>query len=141
MIFDLNYCPRCGSPLAEIHLETEDRPRHVCINCGYIFYMNPKVVSGTLPILDGKVLRLLRRGIEPRLGFWSHPAGFQEWDESTEEAAIRETLEEIGCRVELTQLLGVYSHAGAPVNVVYLAGFTENGDFRHNAGSNRSARL
>src|SRR6476469_9329699 len=108
MIFDLNYCPRCGSPLAEIQLETEDRPRHVCMSCGYIFYLNPKVVSGALPMLDGKVW-LLRLGIEPRPGFCSHPSGFEEADESAEEAAIRETWEEMGCRVEIVQLLGVYS--------------------------------
>ena len=126
MIFDLNYCPRCASPLAELLLETEDRPRHVCLNCGYVFYLNPKVVSGTLPVDGGKVW-LLRRGIEPRLGFWTHPAGFQELDESTEDAAIRETREELGCVVELTGLLGIYSRPHAPVNIVYLARLSESG--------------
>ena len=64
---------------------------------------------------------LLRRGIEPRLGYWTHPAGFQEIDETTDEGALRETLEELGCQVALEGLLGVYSRAHAPVNVVYLA--------------------
>src|SRR5262249_47289104 len=47
---------------------------------------------------------------------------FQEWDESTEQAAVRETLEEIGCHIEITRLFGVYSHANSPVvNIVFLA--------------------
>ena len=123
---EFHFCPVCGSTLAERQLPTEDRPRLVCTACGHILYLNPKVVSGTLPVSDNRVW-LLRRGIEPRLGYWSHPAGFQELDESTEEAAIRETWEELGCVVELTRLLGVYSRAGASVNVVFLATFTRDG--------------
>jgi ADP-ribose pyrophosphatase YjhB (NUDIX family) len=55
------------------------------------------------------------------LGYWTYPAGFQEIDESTEDAAVRETWEELRCVVRLTGLFGVYSRPGAPVNVVYLA--------------------
>jgi ADP-ribose pyrophosphatase YjhB (NUDIX family) len=78
-------------------------------------------VCGTLPVQEGK-LWLLRRGIEPRLGFWTYPAGYQEIDETSEEAAIRETYEEIGAQVQLMGLHGVYSRAHAPVvNIVYRA--------------------
>ena len=115
------FCVECGQPLAETQLPTEDRPRLVCAACGYIHYLNPKVVSGTLPIWNGAVW-LLRRAIAPRIGYWSHPAGYQEIGESTEEAAIRETWEEITLPVRLTSLHGVYSHPASPVvNVVYLA--------------------
>src|SRR5207253_79617 len=55
------------------------------------------------------------------LGYWTYPAGFQEIDESSEEAAVRETLEELASVVEVTDLFGVYSRPGAPVNIVYLA--------------------
>jgi ADP-ribose pyrophosphatase YjhB (NUDIX family) len=95
----------------------------VCAGCGHIHYINPKIVSGTLPMDDGGVW-LLRRGIEPRVGYWTHPAGYQEHDETTEQAAVRETLEEIGCEVVIDRLFGVYSRAGGPVvNIVYLAHF------------------
>jgi ADP-ribose pyrophosphatase YjhB (NUDIX family) len=124
-MLDYKYCPLCATPLQELHLPTEDRPRLVCVGCGHIFYINPKVVSGTLPIEEGRVW-LLRRGIEPRLGYWTHPAGYQEWDETTEEAAVRETREEIGCEVAIDGLLGVYSRATAPVvNVIYLASLAD----------------
>jgi ADP-ribose pyrophosphatase YjhB (NUDIX family) len=110
----------CGSLLAVQHLPTEDRARLVCGECGYVHYVNPHVVGACLPIEDGMVW-LLRRGIEPRYGYWTYPAGYQEVDESTEGAAIRETLEELGCLVELERLLGVYSRPEAPVVIVYLA--------------------
>ncbi len=122
----MKYCPVCAGDLRHTHLPTEDRPRLVCSECGYIYYINPKVVSGTLPIEGGKVW-LLRRGIEPRLGYWTHPAGYLEWGETTEEAAIRETKEEIGCRVTIERLLGVYSRpAAAVVNIIYVAAFTDH---------------
>lgn len=114
------FCLMCGTLMAEARLDTEDRPRLACAACGYIHYVNPHVVGACLPIEEGAVW-LLRRGIEPRYGYWTYPAGYQEIDESTEGAAIRETLEELGCRVELDDLLGVYSRAGAPVVIVYLA--------------------
>lgn len=116
-----NYCPVCGSNLTEQLLPTEDRSRLVCTACGHILYINPKIVSGSLPVVNGKVW-LLRRGIEPRLGYWTYPAGYQEIDETTAEAARRETWEELRLRVEITGLFGLYSRAGNHVvNVVYLA--------------------
>jgi ADP-ribose pyrophosphatase YjhB (NUDIX family) len=115
------YCPLCAAHLAEIMLPEEGRSRLVCQGCGYIFYLNPRVVCGTLPIEEGRVW-LLRRGFEPRLGYWTYPAGYQEIDESSEEAAVRETQEELGINVEVVSLHGVYSRPNAPVvNVVYAA--------------------
>ena len=120
-MFPFRFCVLCGALLAETRLQTEDRPRLVCVSCAYVQYINPKVVCGTLTVQDG-LLWLLRRGIEPRLGYWAYPAGFQEWDESSEDAARRETMEEIGCDVLIEGLFGVYSTPGAPVvNIVYSA--------------------
>ena len=81
----------------------DDKPRFVCEGCGYIDYDNPRIVVGTLPLKAGKVL-LCRRAIEPRKGYWTTPSGFMENDESLEQGALRETLEETGCRVRLDRL-------------------------------------
>lgn len=124
----VKYCENCGSPLEEILLPTEDRPRLVCVECGHVAYVNPRIVSGTLPVANGRVW-LLRRGIEPRLGYWTYPAGYQELDETTVEAAVRETLEETGLRVAISRLFGLYSQAGSHVvNIVYLARQVDESD-------------
>jgi ADP-ribose pyrophosphatase YjhB (NUDIX family) len=75
-------------------------PRWVCDECGEIHYQNPKLVVGTVPENGGRIL-LCRRAIEPRYGYWTLPAGFMENDETTGQAALRETLEEAGTAVEL----------------------------------------
>lgn len=91
--------------------ETEDRERAVCSACGYIDYVNPANVVGTIPVWDDGSgdLRILlcRRAIEPRQGYWTLPAGFQEVGETTIEGAARETLEEAGARVEVDGLFAV----------------------------------
>ena len=75
-------------------------PRWVCDQCGEIHYENPRVVVGSIPEYDGKLL-LCRRAIEPRYGYWTLPASFMENGETTAQAALRETLEEAGAQVEL----------------------------------------
>lgn len=117
----MSYCVHCGGALAEQWVSIEERTRLVCQSCGYIHYLNPKVVAATLPVIDGKVV-LIRRAIEPRLGTWSYPAGYVELGETVEEAARRETSEEACLDVRLVRLLNVYTSPGGRVVVVaYLA--------------------
>lgn len=86
-----------------------ERMRPVCPACGFVYYLNPTVAAGTLVEESGRIV-LVRRKAEPRAGYWGLPAGYVEADESAEEAAIRETREEVGLDVELDDLLGVYSY-------------------------------
>ncbi|MFN3835357.1 MAG: NUDIX domain-containing protein [Glycocaulis sp.] len=89
--------------------EGDNRERRVCSTCGFIDYVNPKIVAGAVVTdADGRVL-MCRRAIEPRAGFWTLPAGFMEQGESVEEAAVREAWEEARARIEITDILGVYS--------------------------------
>jgi ADP-ribose pyrophosphatase YjhB (NUDIX family) len=106
------FCHQCGGPLRERLVDGEDRPRLVCDQCGFIHYVNPKIVVGAIPERAGRVL-LMRRGIEPRFGTWTFPGGFMEIDETAEEAALRETEEEVGLSLKLGRLLGVYSRPAA----------------------------
>ena len=72
----LNFCTRCGDALRFGPVEGEDRDRLVCGSCGYVAYVNPRLVVTTIPINpDGSVI-LLRRGIEPGKGWWAQPGGF-----------------------------------------------------------------
>jgi 8-oxo-dGTP pyrophosphatase MutT (NUDIX family) len=94
------FCPACGNRLETQYVEEEGRERPVCVVCGRIHYRNPVVVAGLLPLVDGR-LWMLRRAIEPRYGFWTFPAGYMELGETVEQAAIRETREELNLDVEL----------------------------------------
>ena len=96
----MKFCPNCASPLERRVPPGDSLPRYLCDACGSIHYQNPRLVVGTLPEWEGRIL-LCRRAIEPRYGYWTLPAGFMENDETTGEAAQRETLEEAGARVEL----------------------------------------
>ena len=84
----------------------DDRP--VCEQCGFVFFLSPKLVVGCLVIDDGRVL-LLKRGNEPALGKWTFPGGFVEFAERATDAARRETEEEVGLRAKIDRLLGVYT--------------------------------
>ena len=83
----LNFCSHCGSPVTSKIPDGDDLPRFVCANCGAIHYKNPLLVLGCVPEWQNKIL-LCRRAIEPRLGFWTVPAGFME---------NGETMEAVGC--------------------------------------------
>ncbi len=114
----LNFCSRCSAPLSFGPLPAEERDRLACRACGFICYVNPRLVVSTLPVTDDGRLVLLRRGIEPGYGSWAQPGGFLEIDETAEEGAVRETLEETGYRVEPTSVVGIYTRPQAAVVVI-----------------------
>ncbi len=108
----MKFCHQCGSARVEYRVpEGDNRPRHICPDCGYIHYVNPRMVVGCVPEWGERIL-LCRRAIEPRLGYWTTPAGFMEIGETLEQAAARETLEEACAQVEVQDMFAV-------VNVVH----------------------
>jgi ADP-ribose pyrophosphatase YjhB (NUDIX family) len=102
----MNFCSHCGRPVTVIVPEGDNRPRHVCTDCGRIHYQNPRIVAGCVPEHEGRIL-LCRRAIEPRRGYWTLPAGFMENGETIQEAARRESVEEALAEVEIGSLLAV----------------------------------
>ena len=85
----------------------------------------PKLmVDIVIPMEEGVVL--IRRGNDPFEGRWALPGGFVEVGETVEQAAVRETEEETGLKVEVVRLVGVYSEpdrdpCGHNVSVAFLA--------------------
>jgi ADP-ribose pyrophosphatase YjhB (NUDIX family) len=114
----VRFCSRCGSRLNFGPIEGEERDRLACPSCGFIFYVNPRLVVTTLPITDRGEVMLIRRGIEPGYNMWAQPGGFLEIDETVREAAVRETLEETGLLVEPGEIVGLYSRVTAAVVVI-----------------------
>jgi len=88
--------------------------RHVCNDCGYVHYVNPKIVVGSVVTWHGaddgepRIL-MCRRAIEPRHGFWTLPAGYMELGETAQAAAMREAREEACADIRIDALLAVYS--------------------------------
>jgi len=104
----INYCSQCGAPVRFEVPPGDSLKRHICAQCGSIHYQNPKLVIGTLPVWEDKVLLCLR-AIEPRRDKWTLPAGFMENKETMAEAALRETQEEACARVELGEMYTIIS--------------------------------
>ena len=86
----------------------DDRKRRVCDICGFVDYVNPRVVVGAVPIADDGRILLCRRAIHPRKGYWTIPAGYLEEGESIETGAAREAREEALAEIELGPLVGLY---------------------------------
>lgn len=120
--------------------ETEDRPRLVCDHCGFIDYVNPRIVVGTVaawspdgpafgpeavPLERVRIL-LCRRAILPRRGYWTLPAGFMETGESVADATRREAREEACVDLDLDALLAVYdlTHR-SQVQIMHRAGLPD----------------
>ncbi|MBI4673837.1 MAG: NUDIX hydrolase [Chloroflexi bacterium] len=127
-MFTFNFCPRCGHELA-IREKDDARLRPTCPNCHYTHYANPGLAVGVLLTDAQNRVCLILRGEEPRKGYWGLPAGFMEGDETAEEGAIRECLEETGLHVALDGLYEMYSyrhtdHATSGVLILYRAHIT-----------------
>jgi ADP-ribose pyrophosphatase YjhB (NUDIX family) len=114
------FCQQCGLPTEERLVE--DRLRPVCLACGHVTYLDPKLAVAVVIEREGRLL-FGRRGPGTREpGKWSFPAGFVERGERVEDAAVREVAEEVGLAVELGPLLGLYSATGETVVLaVFLA--------------------
>jgi ADP-ribose pyrophosphatase YjhB (NUDIX family) len=86
----------------------DDRPRLVCGTCGFINYVNPRIVVGAVCTWGDRIL-MCRRAIEPRRGYWTIPAGYLEERESVIDGAAREVREETGADVDLDTILAIYN--------------------------------
>ncbi len=118
----VNFCPRCGSP---VKLENKfGKVRPVCPSCGWLYFADPKVAAAVLIEQDGRVL-LVRRVNEPFRGLWTLPAGFVDAEENPARAAERECFEETGLTVRVTRVVDVVAGRehprGADFVIVYAA--------------------
>lgn len=119
------HCSDCGSSLGPL-----DGNVQRCTACGLPYYHDAKPCAAVL-VLDGAGNLLLgRRAIEPRIGLWDIPGGFCGPDETPEDCAVRELLEETGCTIEVTgfvaHLIDTYGDDGDhTLNAVFTARIVE----------------
>lgn len=118
----IRFCPRCAGEVTREEKFGMVRP--VCPQCGWIYFMDPKVAAAVLVEEDGRVL-LVRRVNEPFRGLWTLPAGFVNGGENPADAAERECLEETGLTVRVIRVLDVIAgrehERGADFVIVYEA--------------------
>ena len=118
---EYSFCPKCGGTLDSRILKPSEPPRLVCVQCQFVFFLDPKIAAGAIFSLDGGVV-MVRRGIEPSYGKWVFPGGYVDRGETVRSAAIRETKEEANLEVRILSLLDVYSYAkSSAIVVVYTA--------------------
>jgi len=138
------FCRHCGAGQMQFRVpEGDTHPRELCGACGAIEYRNPKIVVGCIVARGGvggggdggdggggpwSEVLLCRRAIEPRLGYWTLPAGYLEVGESSADGAAREALEETGAQVVVAR---PYAHFCVPAigqaYLIFLARLKEGG--------------
>jgi len=124
------YCPYCRAEMST--RPVMGRLRQICPACGFIHFLDPKVGAGVLVEQDGAVL-LVKRAVVPEKGKWCLPAGFMEYDEDPQTAAVRECQEETGLDVQVVKLLTVdqyWEDTRGPGIVVFYQGCITGGELR-----------
>ena len=104
----MNFCSNCAQKIIKKIPNGDNRQRFVCESCNQIYYENPKIIAGCLPLYRNRVL-LCRRAIAPRKGYWTLPAGFLENGEAASEGARRETFEEANAKINLSHLYSLFN--------------------------------
>ena len=102
------HCGFCGAPLAPI---AEKPGQRLCgaASCGRITYLSPIPVVAAIVECANHVI--LVRGHGWPETWYGLVTGFLEPEESPEDAARREVMEELGLAVETSRLIGAYPFA------------------------------
>lgn len=119
--FAWNYCGTCGDQLIVAHDGQSDKPH--CPRCRRFYYRNPVPAACCFVRRGPDELLFAQRAVEPARGHWCLPGGFVELGETTEQAALRELLEETGLRAERARLLGVATRQSPLSGAVLVLGY------------------
>jgi len=88
------YCPRCG----EQQLQSNDAKSFVCLSCSFVYYhSSAAAVAGIIEYKD-KII-LTHRVSEPEKDILALPGGFVDYEESLENALVREIQEELNLKI------------------------------------------
>ncbi|CAN5750096.1 NUDIX hydrolase [soil metagenome] len=120
------FCQRCGGA-TEVQ-DRDGRLRPVCLACGAVTFLDPKLAVTVIIERDGRILFGKRADWTRSPGKWSFPAGFVERGEVVEQAAIREVREEAGLTIEVGPVLGALSEPDEPVVLLVYPAVSVLGD-------------
>ncbi len=118
------FCHFCGGKLKEKFCEGAVRP--FCDHCNEPIYENPVPATAVVVAGPDNKIVLVKRSVEPKIGYWCLPGGFMELGETPEQGALRELEEETGLKGKISLLLGVTSSPSPRYTTVLMLGFLVN---------------
>ena len=131
---EYKFCLLCGGRFERKQVVDEEPERLVCRACGFVFYLDPRlVVCCIVETAEGIVLQQRNHG--PAKGKWALPGGFVDRGETLEAAAQREFLEETGLHVEINSMVGTWSYPGEANIIIVFSAASVNGHIRKNSES------
>lgn len=112
---DFNMCPMCGSTKIVNH----GNRKWLCSDCGFDLYCNVAAAVGVVIYDTNNNVLFEVRAKEPKKGFLCLPGGFVDFDESAEDALVRECKEELGIEVSEFKFLYTYPNTYVYKNIEY----------------------
>lgn len=91
----LQNCPHCGSAAFNFNNVKSKK----CADCGFQYYMNPSAAVAAFIRNDKGELLVCKRAKDPAKGTYDLPGGFVDFDETAEQAVVRELEEELQAKV------------------------------------------
>lgn len=127
------HCPACGSHKFVQYNEKSKK----CESCAFIYYINPSAAVAAF-IVNGKdELLVCKRAKNPEKGTWDLPGGFVDFNETAEEAVVREIKEETQLEVATINycytLPNEYEYSGLTVptlDVFYLCSVKDTNNLK-----------
>lgn len=110
-------CPNCTSALEKRMFEGHEKL--ACPACEFVYWNNPIAVGVALIPAGENGIVLVKRGLNPRKGYWALPGGFGEPFEHPKKTSKRESKEEVTLDVIIARLLEVDSPPDANQVLVF----------------------
>lgn len=125
------FCPMCGETYRDILSPTSV---YVCQHCQYQVYDNLNATGSAIIMRNTyQEVLLVKRALDPQKGLWDVVGGFSDPTEHPEDTVHREVEEELGVKIEIEKLWGIYAPVEYPYqgytryncDLFYLAHITE----------------
>lgn len=112
---EFKICPMCQSK----NITYQNNKKWFCPDCGFDLYNNVAASVGLIIVdTDGTII-FERRAKEPKKGSLTVPGGFIDQDESAEQAAFRECLEETGIKPDSIKYIASFPNTYPYKNITY----------------------
>jgi NADH pyrophosphatase NudC (nudix superfamily) len=108
------FCPKCGKRV----IAARDNKSMRCRSCGYVYFHNCTAsVAAIVETPRGIILTVRKK--DPKKGLLDLPGGFTDYNESMEQALVRELKEELNIGVKEISYFGSFPNVYPYKNVTY----------------------